>query len=83
MRLNEESIKYILDLQKSMLPLIYCCANKERLKVLENTVKHYSGKIAFRNNVFNKDLEKINTLLILKTFLFFLLFRIFFVGLLK
>ena len=64
MRLKDESIKYILDLQKSVLPLIYCCANKERLKVLENTARHYSGKIAFRDNVFNNDLDKINTLLI-------------------
>ena len=64
MRLKDEAIKYILDLQKSMLPLIYCCANKERLKVLENTARHNSGKIAFRDNVFNNDLEKINTLLI-------------------
>ena len=40
MRLKDESIKYILDLQKSVLPLIYCCANKERLKVLDAILKY-------------------------------------------
>ena len=64
MRLNEESIKYILDLQKNMLPLIYCCANNERLCSLESIVNHYNGRLAYKNSYQDKSFESINTLLI-------------------
>lgn len=64
MRLNEESIKYILDLQKSMLPLIYCCANNERLRSLESIVNHYNGRLTYKNSYEYKDFDPINTLLI-------------------
>lgn len=61
MRLNEESIKYILDLQKNMLPLVYCCANNKRLITLENTINHYNGRLSYKDK---KKLDLINTLLI-------------------
>ena len=64
MRLNEESIKYILDLQKSMLPLIYCCANNERLRTLEASINHYNGKLDYKNIEQYKGCDSINTLLI-------------------
>lgn len=64
MRLNEESIKYILDLQKSMLPLIYCCANNERLRSLESIVNHYNGRLTYKDSCKYKDFYPINTLLI-------------------
>ena len=64
MRLNEESIKYILDLQKSMLPLIYCCANNERLRSLDAVVNHYNGRLSYKNSYQHKDFDSINTLLI-------------------
>lgn len=64
MRLNEESIKYILDLQKNMLPLIYCCANNERLYILESIVTHYNSRLAYKNSYQDKGFESINTLLI-------------------
>ena len=64
MRLNEESIKYILDLQKSMLPLIYCCANNERLRILETTINHYNGRLSYKDSKQYKELDLINTLLI-------------------
>lgn len=64
MRLNEESIKYILDLQKNMLPLIYCCANNERLRSLESIVIHYNGRLSYKNSYQDKGFESINTLLI-------------------
>lgn len=64
MRLNEESIKYILDLQKSMLPLIYCCANNERLRTLEASVKQYNGRLSYKNSEGDKEFDSINTLLI-------------------
>ena len=64
MRLNEESIKYILDLQKSVLPLIYCCANNERLSSLESIVNHYNGRLTYKNSYQYKEFGPINTLLI-------------------
>ena len=64
MRLNVESIKYILDLQKSMLPLIYCCANNERLRILETTINHYNGRLSYKDSKQYKELDLINTLLI-------------------
>ena len=64
MRLNEESIKYILDLQKSMLPLIYCCANNERLRSLESIVNHYNGRLTYKDSYQYKEFNPINTLLI-------------------
>ena len=64
MRLNEESIRYILDLQKNMLPLIYCCANNERLRSLESIVNHYNGRLTYKNSYEYKDFDPINTLLI-------------------
>ena len=64
MRLNGESIKYILDLQKSMLPLIYCCANNERLRILETTINHYNGRLSYKDSKQYKELDLINTLLI-------------------
>lgn len=64
MRLSEESIKYILDLQKNMLPLVYCCANNERLGTLEDTIKHYNGIFSYKDSNLNKDEYPINTLLI-------------------
>lgn len=64
MRLNEESIKYILDLQKNMLPLIYCCANNERLRSLESIVNHYNGRLTYKNSYEYKEADLINTLLI-------------------
>ena len=64
MRLNEESIKYILDLQKNMLPLIYCCANNERLRSLESIVNHYNGRLTYKNSYQYKEFGPINTLLI-------------------
>lgn len=64
MRLNEESIKYILDLQKSMLPLIYCCANNERLRSLESIVNHYNGRLTYKDSYQYKESNPINTLLI-------------------
>lgn len=64
MRLNEESIKYILDLQKNMLPLIYCCANNERLRSLESIVNHYNGRLTYKNSYEYKESDLINTLLI-------------------
>ena len=64
MRLNEESIKYILDLQKNMLPLIYCCANNERLRSLESIVNHYNGRLTYKNSYQYKEVDLINTLLI-------------------
>ncbi len=64
MRLNEESIQYILDLQKSMLPLIYCCANNKRVRSLESIVTHYSGRLTYKNSYQYKDFNPINTLLI-------------------
>ena len=64
MRLNEESIKYILDLQKSMLPLIYCCANNERLRTLEASINHYNGRLSYKNSEQYEELDSINTLLI-------------------
>lgn len=64
MRLNGESIKYILGLQKSMLPLIYCCANNERLRILETTINHYNGRLSYKDSKQYKELDLINTLLI-------------------
>lgn len=64
MRLNEESIRYILDLQKNMLPLIYCCANNERLRSLESIVNHYNGRLTYKNSYQYKEFGPINTLLI-------------------
>ena len=64
MRLNEESIKYILDLQKSMLPLIYCCANNERLRSLKSIVNHYNGRLTYKDSYQYKGFDPINTLLI-------------------
>lgn len=64
MRLNEESIKYILDLQKSVLPLIYCCANNERLRSLESIINHYNGRLTYKDSYQYKDFDPINTLLI-------------------
>lgn len=64
MRLNEESIKYILDLQKNMLPLIYCCANNGRLRSLESIVNHYNGRLTYKNSYEYKEADLINTLLI-------------------
>lgn len=64
MRLNEESIRYILDLQKNMLPLIYCCANNERLCSLESIVNHYNGRLTYKNSYQYKEFAAINTLLI-------------------
>ena len=64
MRLNEKSIKYILDLQKSMLPLIYCCSNNERLRSLESIVNHYNGRLTYKNSYQYKEFDLINTLLI-------------------
>lgn len=64
MRLNEESIRYILDLQKNILPLIYCCANNERLRSLETIVNHYNGRLTYKNSYQYKELTQINTLLI-------------------
>ena len=64
MRLNEESIRYILDLQKNILPLIYCCANNERLRSLETIVNHYNGRLTYKNSYQYKELTPINTLLI-------------------
>lgn len=64
MRLNEESIKYILDLQKSVLPLIYCCANNERLRSLESIVNHYNGRLTYKDSYQYKWFNPINTLLI-------------------
>jgi len=64
MRLNEESIKYILDLQKSVLPLIYCCANNERLRSLESIVNHYNGRLTYKDSYQYKEFNPINTLLI-------------------
>lgn len=64
MRLNGESIKYILDLQKSMLPLIYCCANNERLRILETTINHYNGRLSYKDSKQYKEFDLINTLLI-------------------
>lgn len=64
MRLNEESIKYILDLQKNILPLIYCCANNERLRSLESIVNHYNGRLTYKNSYEYKESDLINTLLI-------------------
>ena len=64
MRLNEESIKYILDLQKNILPLIYCCANNERLRSLESIVNHYNGRLTYKNSYQYKEFGPINTLLI-------------------
>lgn len=64
MRLNEESIKYILDLQKSVLPLIYCCANNERLRSLESIVNHYNGRLTYKDSYQYKGFNPINTLLI-------------------
>ncbi len=64
MRLSEESIKYILDLQKNMLPLIYCCANNERLGILEDTIKHYNGIFSYKDSKLSKEEYPINTLLI-------------------
>lgn len=64
MRLNEESIKYILDLQKSVLPLIYCCANNERLRSLEFIVNHYNGRLTYKDSYQYKEFNPINTLLI-------------------
>lgn len=61
MRLNGESIKYILDLQKNMLPLVYCCANTERLITLKDTINHYNGRLSYKDN---KEVDLINTLLI-------------------
>ena len=64
MRLSEESIKYILDLQKNMLPLIYCCANNERLRSLESIVNHYNGRLTYKDSYQYKEFNPINTLLI-------------------
>lgn len=64
MRLNEESIKYILDLQKSVLPLIYCCANNERLRSLESIINHYNGRLTYKDSYEYKDFDPIKTLLI-------------------
>lgn len=64
MRLNEESIKYILDLQKSVLPLIYCCANNERLRSLKSIVNHYNGRLTYKDSYQYKEFNPINTLLI-------------------
>ena len=64
MRLNEKSIKYILDLQKNILPLIYCCANNERLYSLESIVNHYNGRLTYKNSYQYKEFVPINTLLI-------------------
>ena len=54
---------YILDLQKSMLPLIYCCANDEILRSLNAVVNHYNGRLSYKIDN-NKDFNSINTLLI-------------------
>ena len=64
MRLNGESIKYILDLQKSMLPLIYSCAKNERLRILETTINHYNGRLSYKDSKQYKEFDLINTLLI-------------------
>ena len=64
MRLNEESIKYLLDLQMSVIPLIFCCANIERLRILESIVNHYNGRLTYKDSYQYKEFNPINTLLI-------------------
>ena len=65
MRLSEESIKYILDLQKKMLPLIYCCCcSCERLNTLSKAIAYYNGKVVYKLDANNSNLNQICTLLI-------------------
>lgn len=64
MRLSEESIKYILDLQKKMLPLIYCCCSCERLNTLSKAIIYYNGKVGYKLDSDNSNLNQICTLLI-------------------
>lgn len=64
MRLSEESIKYILDLQKKMLPLIYCCCSCERLNTLSKAIIYYNGKVGYKLDSNNNNLNQICTLLI-------------------
>ena len=47
-----------------MLPLIYCCANNERLRILETTINHYNGRLSYKDSKQYKELDLINTLLI-------------------
>lgn len=63
MRLSEESIKYILDLQKKMLPLVYCCCSSERLSILSEAIIYYNGKFNYKSDE-DKNINKICTLLI-------------------
>lgn len=64
MRLSEESIKDILDLQKNMLPLVYCCASEERLNSLSRGIIYYNGKVGYKSNKGNEKSRVINTLVI-------------------
>lgn len=64
MRLSEESIKYILDLQKKMLPLIYCCCSCERLNTLSKAIMYYNGKVKHKMDEDDNNINQIYTLLI-------------------
>lgn len=65
MRLSKESIKYILDLQKKMLPLIYCCCcSCERLNILSKAIIYYNGEVRYKSDKDSNNLNQICTLLI-------------------
>lgn len=64
MRLSEESIKYVLDLQKRMLPLVYCCCSNERVNTLRKAIVNYNGKVKCRLDENNEKDNQICTLLI-------------------
>lgn len=64
MRLSEESIKYVLDLQKKMLPLVYCCCSNERVNTLRKAIVYYNGKVKYRLDENNEEHNPICTLLI-------------------
>lgn len=64
MRLSEESIKYVLDLQKRMLPLVYCCCSNERVNTLRKAIVNYNGKVKYRLDKNNENHNQICTLLI-------------------
>lgn len=64
MKLSKESINYILDLQKKILPII-SCLNLENIQVIKEVIMNYNGKINYILDDVKDDIKLVNTLLIL------------------
>lgn len=64
MKLSKESINYILDLQKKMLPII-CCSNLEIFDVIKEVIINYNGRASYVLSDTKNNKKIVNTLLIL------------------